>query len=495
MSQNSHARGRGHFRVDLITTTATSIVTAAALLYVTRLFATLHGQDGLGYYVMFRRITAVLVPISSVMIGIGLTRAIAVQRPRVEGPIVAACTLAAIATACITVALLATPVLRSFPNGAAATQNTLAGPVVMFIWAHLLYVIAFAYYRGSDQMRHANILQIVCIAVVPIIAVTLLHGSGDISTPTYFVAASYGLAGFIAIPLIFRSAGKLRRFPGEETARLARYCLPRVPGNLGMTAMLAIAPSFALLTHGIRGAGLLGAAQSAYGVAEAGASALGLLLLPRIAELHAAGRSTEIRSRLSDVTVALTQGGILATFLLAFFASEIIEVWLGREYSAAVILFQVTALSLTPYVLYVALRSAVDAIDERALNTISIGGAFALQSAILALATRFSPHLASYAAGTAVGIIALGTTTLGIVARHSLVSIARFDIMLTTLAAAPLASAIAIIDFEPSWGSFAGKSILAASCTALYFAILVFPKRSRTRALFLQSLPRPTKQR
>lgn len=478
------------FFADFMTTTATSIVTALALLYITHLFAVRHGQDGLGFYVMFRRIAAVLVPISTLMVGIGLTRAIAIQRPEIHAPTLAAALLGTLGTALTSAAVLVIPHITLLPPSFTITQSGLVGPTIVFLWAHLLYVLAFAIFRGNDQMRRANMLQIICVAAAPTVLVLALPAHGDPSLPTYAVAAAYAAAGAVSIPAVMRAAIHRPQSTTSQTAQLARYCLPRVPGNLGMTAILAAAPSFALLTHGISGAGMLGAAQTAFGVAEAGASALGLLLLPQVASLWAAHRIEEIRTSLSDVTILVTQASIPTALALAFYAPEIIQLWLGSGYEASVSLFRITCLGLTPYVLYVALRSAVDAVDERALNTISVVLALGAQLSLLALANRVSARLETYAVATTGAVIVLGTCTFYIVARRGLISIARHDLLFTISAALALIAPMALYESRQCPNTPALKVCLLLVACIAYCAIVLSPRSSRTRMLIRQATRR-----
>lgn len=471
------------FLTDFAATVATSVIVTACLLIITRMIATKCGSEELGLYVLFRRVGALLVPTSTFMIGVGLTRALAMSKD-MDRSLVWSASLLGLAATTVTCALLFLAAALQTHMSAALQRITAITPaLIAFLIANLVFTLAYSWYRGSGQMRRANAWQMLCVGIAPLLVTATFAGHWPIGSLLVAISAAY------ALPAV--ALARLARAPAEATPGwirrqiddLVRYCLPRIPGSLGLTAILALAPLAAALRLGLTPSGYLGAGQSIFAVSEGGATALSLLLLPKISSLLADGRTSEIRDRVSEMTLFLLQVGLPIAAAIPFFAGEIVRVWLGPQYAPAAKVMLIYCAGLFPYVSYVALRSVLDATEVKALNTVSILTALALQAIALAAAVHFNFSAEFYAATTTLAMAALGAQSFYFVWRQGSLALTRAELAVAAggvvAVVGPLIAAEAILATHTSLAPAAvTKLALFAAFCAFYLAMLW---RSRSR--------------
>lgn len=417
------------FLTDFATTVATSVAITVCLLLITRMVATRWGPEDLGLYVLFRRVGAFLVPASTLMVSIGLTRAVAMAKDHDRSLVQSAAVLGLAATTATCALLMLAPILQ--PDMSLTLQRIVAitPAIVAFLYANLIFTLAYSWYRGTGQMHKANAWQLLSVALAPLALTIAFAGSWTITFLLSAIAAAYALPVGVVAGLVRPRAGDQGIRLRPQVADLARYCLPRIPGSLGLTAILALAPLAAALNLGLAQSGYLGAGQAIFAVSEGGATALSLLLLPKLAALLAEGRTAEIRERVSEMTVFLVQVGLPVSLVVPLFAREIVNLWLGSQYAPAATVMKIYCLGLFPYVSYVALRSVLDATEVRALNTISILTALGLQAVALFAAVRSGLAAEHYAATTTLAMAALGAQSYYFVWRRGALALRRAELL------------------------------------------------------------------
>jgi len=120
------------------------------------------------------------------------------------------------------------------------------------------------------------------------------------------------------------------------------------------------------------------------------------------------------------------QLGLFITIHIFIWSNEIVLVWLGSEYVDAVPVMKIIILSLGPYLGYVILRSIVDAIEVRAVNTLnlSISLVIAAVTSIIFVYTGFG--IIGLAVGTTIGFASLGILTSYYLIKRYKISLGNF---------------------------------------------------------------------
>lgn len=471
------------FLNDFAATVATSILITISLLMITRVIATKCGPEELGVYVLFRRVGAFLVPVSTFMIGVGLTRAIAMAKAQDKSLAISAAILGLVGSTATGLLLMLVPHFQSHMTSEGRKIAEIARPLLAFIYANLIFTITYSWYRGTGEMRKANIWQLLCVALIPLAAIVMLAGRWPIGNLLNVIALAYALPIIFVVNLVRPRTGLSTNQLRMQIAELARYCLPRIPGSLGLTAILALAPLAAAFRLGLTQSGYLGAGQSIFAVSEGGATALSLLLLPKLSSLLSEGRTAEIRERVSEMTLFLVQIGLPLALIVPLFAREIIAVWLGHMYSPAATVMQIYSVGLFPYVTYVALRSVLDATEVRALNTVSILTALGLQTIALLAALQSDLTVEYYAAATTLAMTALGAQSFYFVWRRGTLCLKRREILIaiggTILVAGPVLAIELVAQHQRISRDASALKLATSLATGAVYLTLLYRSRSR----------------
>jgi O-antigen/teichoic acid export membrane protein len=221
-------------------------------------------------------------------------------------------------------------------------------------------------------------------AVVPLLAI-VLFGS---SAASILVAMG---AGWVLVSLValVRLPMTVKDF-GLRIKELARFGIPRVPGDVLQLSLFA-APGI-LVAHAsdIRVAGIVAFGIAALGMIGSGLTPVSFVLLPFAARMFAAGSITKLRIWVLQVA-ALTLGTTLVVvILLELFAGTLVSIYLGPSFAAGADVLRLTLIAALPWGVYITLRSVIDAKHVQAINArnmiitfaVFVVATFALRSAV-----------------------------------------------------------------------------------------------------------------
>lgn len=423
---------------DLLQTTAASVGTGLTLILLTRLAAQRLGPGGFGEYSVARRFIATATPVLTLSMGVAVARYSALvrdpaaqRRVLLRGlalalvPTLAACAVMLPAAGALGRAVFG----RDVPWG-------LAAAMVLSLPGMSAFSVLFAWYRGTGRIARANLWQVAAIGAGPL-AVVWLFGRGA-EVPVFLALLALPLYA-TAIPLA--ALARPRSFaPAAATAaaaeregglgEIARYGVPRVPGGLALAAVLGAGVFLAPHVATLQDAGYLAMGQAVFALADAGLSGFGLIMLPRAAQMLADGRPDELRAGIADIVALSVHFGLFASLQLLVWAAPLVLVWLGAAYAPAVPLVRVQLAALAPYLFYTLLRSVVDALDARPVNTLNLGVALAVTLAVCAVGVACRAGALGLAAGTATGLFTLGAATIAWLGRGGWIAPGRVRLRL-----------------------------------------------------------------
>jgi O-antigen/teichoic acid export membrane protein len=376
-------------RRDYVTTFAAEGLFILSYLIVFRVVADHFGPRGFGEYALARRTLAFLLPIGAISLDVAIARYVAyaagdVHRQRAYLP--AALGLLALAVGLQAALLLA---FRSFWADlffGSSAFVPLVAPMALLVAGNALFAVAYGNLRGHLRITQANALRVLVHAVLPLGAALFVRDS--VATVLYVMGAGWVVLSAGALAVDRMSIDK----PVARAAELARYSLPRVPGDLLVLVLFALPGIIVAHVADITVAG-----QVAFGIAALGmiASAVypaGFVLLPVASRLLASGSVERLRTQvfaIARVIVALILVGIV-TFEL--FATPIVSIYLGPAFAGSVTTLRILMLGALPWGLYISLRSVIDARHKRPVNALNVGVAFAVFIVlILVLRAWFDP--------------------------------------------------------------------------------------------------------
>ena len=377
-------------RRDYLTTFAAEGLFILSYLAVFRVVADHFGPAGFGQYALARRTLAFLLPVGAIGLDVAIARyvAYAAGRPREQRSYLpAALGLLAVAVGILSAILLEWRDFWANLFFGSSAYSTLVPPMVLMVAGNALFAVAYGNFRGHLRIIEANVLRVLVHAAVPLAAALLIRGS--VSNVMAVMGGGWILLSAAALGATRMSLDE----PISRAADLARYSLPRAPGDLLALLLFALPGISVAHVSDITVAG-----QVAFGVAALGmiASAVypaGFVLLPVASRLLATGSVDRLRVQVFSVARIVVALIVAAILVFEVFATPIVSAYLGPAFATSVTTLRVIMLGALPYGVYISLRSVIDARHKRALNALNVAIAFAVFGVLmLVLRTWVGPE-------------------------------------------------------------------------------------------------------
>jgi O-antigen/teichoic acid export membrane protein len=389
-------------------------VTSAAVIVTTRLLAEGLGPTEFGVYAVVKRVIGILVPFTTLTMGVALARCTAMATE--EGHRRELLMAATIIAACPSVVVGIVAVIYSDPLGrllfGQPGYSVVVASAGLPVIGIAFYTVLYGHFRGTDRMGRANLMELIVVGLGPGVIAACYAIPGHLHTIFGLIGGLYCAA---AIPI----ARRLRRHLhpstwsprlGASLRELLRYGCPRVPGGITFAGILGAAPIVAAYTRAVEDAGYLVAGQIVFGITDAASAAFGLVLLPKVAQLVAEDKVETVRAIVDDLLAVGLYLGTFAAIHLLIWGDYVVRIWLGEDYDQSIPLLRILSFALIPYVLFCLLRSIVDAVDHRAINARHLYLALAVTVAGCLSLFRFGNQ--GLAAATVLGMTALGVATV-----------------------------------------------------------------------------------
>jgi O-antigen/teichoic acid export membrane protein len=401
-------------RADYVATFATEFLVMASMLLVYRLAATSWPGESFSEYALARRTLGLMQLPLLVGGGISIPRYMAMASAS-GSALAAAPYFTAGLTLGLSVTLAALAALNGLAPWAAAMlfgsshYAYLIGALSIAALGLSLHVLSYSYFRGRRRMISANALQLVNLGVVP---------------PTLFLVPGLSVAGFITllglgwvavalvvlVPVLGRLGPEAWRGPVLRTSgmELLRFGLVRVPGEFALAALLVLPATIATHVGGVTAGGSVAFSITLLSAVGSAFAPIGLVLLPRASALVARGEAARLRRILAKLLAAafLISGlGVVGFELLGPWA---LRLYLGADLAAQLWIARLVFLGVIPYVAYVVLRNALDALHVKPYNTKNL----LLALGVLAAAAGVGRTVVAAVVGLVGGLFLLGGLSL-----------------------------------------------------------------------------------
>lgn len=395
---------------DYLTTFITEGLVVASYLLTFRIVASELGTMGFGEYALARRTLALLMPLAALSLDVAVARYVAFEAakrsPRTPRYVPAglALVLGAVAVLSVVLLLFRGPLAALFFGS--DRYSDLITPMPILLLGGGLHGIAYGHLRGRSQIQRANVLMALNHAVIPLLAVLLSGGS--VARILLLIGGGWILVslGFLAFAPMY-----LRGLP-SRIVELARYGVPRLPGNLLQLSLFALPSLLVAHVADITVAGGVAFGLAAVGMLGTAMAPIGFVMLPAAARMMASGSIQELRRQVVQITRFAAVGLLLAIALTELFAPQIVVAYLGPKFAGTADTLRVIAPAALPWGIYMSLASVIDAHHVRPVNARNMAIAFAVfvVGAGIAMVTSASP-LATVAAFV-VSLYVLGVLTL-----------------------------------------------------------------------------------
>jgi O-antigen/teichoic acid export membrane protein len=362
-------------RTQLIWTVITEMLVTLAGVLLLKFAASMLGSVGFGEYVLGRRVVSLLYLPLIMGLGIAAPRYIAIARAQVNDQYressfaFAMLTAGFLPTLIIVLAVNTAPALSSRIVFGSTSLTHMITPASISLAGITLHGMIYAIYRGRSQMRIANALQFINLAVAPLAAFAI----GDRSAAQTLLITGvicFSVAASAVIHLVY---SERHDFHGTASVRehlrvLLRFGLPRVPGEFALVGLFALPALIAVRTQGVVLAGQFSAAMSLLTIASGSFAPVSLVVLPRASAMAAANDIAGIRHVVIRILLGGTALATIGVVIGELIIPPFIHWYFGSAFVPAIPLFRLCLLGTIPYAIQVLMRSILDALDVRAIN-------------------------------------------------------------------------------------------------------------------------------
>lgn len=402
------------FFKDIFLTFITEAIVLIAFFFIYRLIAKNFGPEGVGEYALIKRIIGLLQPLLLLGLGIGVPRYIAMSRDEKERSGYLKAGGLTIGLFILVFLIFINLFKESFAQIFFGTTNyaNLVLPFSFFLAGLILHSLVYSYFRGRLLVTIFNILQIINLALVPIIIlVCFRHISIEALITTIGITTS--VIVFIFLLLFSRDLFvRTEKWQLKKSLKeLLYYSFPRFVASFVYAGLLSLGPIFATHFSSIQEAGYLSLSQSLLGAIGVTIAPLNLILLPKVSEMINQKRREEIKEALNYLIGAGVQCSIFISFQLIIFTDVIIKYWLGSEFLSASPVMRLVFISMIFYFFCGAVGNILEASKVKPINLINLSislGTFLFISGILLFLVKIFSPIISLAIAFTSGLACLG---------------------------------------------------------------------------------------
>lgn len=361
---------------DYIFTFITQFVILLSGVLLFRLSVDYFGEKGFSEYALSKRTASFLIPVLSMGFGVGIPRFIAYahasrEETNPDAPFIIALLINTI------VLILFCIIFNVFAKTCSALcfgssdYVNLIFPITVMIFGNTLHSLIYSYYRGRLMMTKANVLQLLNMGLLP--PMIFFMDLGNLERTLLYTGIMWTVVSFSFLLLIFP---KLRISRVSDTIissnRVVSYSLMRVPGDFAISSLMALPAFVTAYKVGTIEGGYVSFGISVMSMIGYFFAPISTILLPKASQMMAGKRYGELKKHLRIMLLASIGICIPGIVLLDVFSHQIILLYLGTNSHELNSIVRIISIGIVPYVMYILLRSVIDARYQKPINTFNI---------------------------------------------------------------------------------------------------------------------------
>ena len=471
-------RGLGR---DMAVTGTSQLIVAIGGLVLYRQLAIQQGIDGFADYALIKQAVTLVVPVALIGLGPALPRAIAARRPdhtepSAESFLLGALAVASCASAVLILIALAAPAATASVLFGGSARQSLVAPFAATLASTVLFRVAYGFFRGRGRFVAGSVIESIGVAIAPVVIVVVRPSAPIehlvIAMASVLAALSLGAV----VPGVARGIrGRLARLR-EAVSALVRYGARRVPGDLAYVVLFASAPALIARVGTAHDVAYFSAAQQILGLLTIAGLPIGLVALPRLAALWGTDRPAARRVTLDVVQAGILAGAFITVQLLAF-GDVAARAWLGPAFADSGTVIRTVAAATGAYLLYVLLRSPIDAVAVRSYNTRNTLVAVVVFALLVGAGRLLDLGSEAITVAFSVGLALLGILSLVTAGQLFGIRVRQFQLVACALAILPVAVIAAVVRLridiaDAGLTTLLGIAVLEPFLLALYLLAL-----------------------
>lgn len=377
-------------------TMGTEVVSLVSRLVLVSVVARWLGAAALAEYLLLTRVTAWLFAGSILGLGVALPRYVAHaagSKREDHAPYFQAASICLMLSS-MSLGFILLMFRHAFAEWLFGDSHRIAYVIALalMLWGLSAQAAVYGYYQGLLAMGRANLLDMCTVAAGPLVVVGGLFW-------THSVPLLVGAMGCLdllcsalfAVPILRKS-----KFPRiselfGHMKELLHYGIPRVPGDFGSAALTAIGPVIAAHFLRMRQISDFLLGQAILMVTGYAAGPLEVVLLSKVSMMLGQDRQNDVRRRLEILVMAVLEVSAFVCIQMIIFADVAVDLWVGPTYLGGMRVIRLILLAVPPYLLYMALRSTIDAATVRPLNAGNVLIAISVYILLIGVSAEFLP--------------------------------------------------------------------------------------------------------
>lgn len=359
-------------RKKYIITYVTELLVLISGILVYKLAAHFLGNVGFSEYVLSRRAVTLIQPALLMGLGVGIPRYVAhsFRSPTKNSDfyyIGAVGILFLVVIASLSIMFLFRQNIAFLIFGS-SKYTYLIFPMSLMLLGIISHMICYIYFQGKLFMIQANFLQIVNIAIVPLVVFLFSNNTVNILT---LIGGFWFVSSMVSFFYILRQLEKpkLKSSVFPYARELFVYSIQRVPGDFGLAALLSLAAILTAHAAGVEQAGYVAFGISMLSAAGSFFAPIGIVLLPHASQMVADVEITRLKLYVKRILVASTSLAIIGVIVFIWFLDMVIEFYLGKSFLKISSIITLIAIGVVPYAIFISMRSILDSYYVKAVNT------------------------------------------------------------------------------------------------------------------------------
>lgn len=374
------------FLKDLMTTGASQVGVLLFGVILLRIMTVVLDEKNFGLFILIRRWIVVLLPMVTLNLSLGLARYVSFDKEKARFYL----HLSLIITTALTVLMFIVLTLFNKPFSIAFFNSTdysnLVFLLVLFLFAHMIHLITYSYFRGKMDMNSANTMRLLFTGFPVLLGVIFfIPGISDYSTILYLFFLVYTIWGVISSLYFLRKEFSFTLFKTifqkgvassfEKSRGLIRYSLVRVPSLIFISLIFSFPVFIANHKISVTAAGYLGIVVAVLHLLGLFCMPFNLIFLPKFSSLTKNNQVKNIKNySLVILDFIFTFLPVLVVMLFGL-TRYIVLVWFGPKYSITVNSVAAAILVSVFYLGYALIRGVLNGLYEFPFtNVINLAG-------------------------------------------------------------------------------------------------------------------------
>jgi len=438
---------KNNFLINYSVTFVSQIIILISQILLLQILSHQIPEEGLGIYMVIRRLVALSFPVITLNLSVGMQRYINFDKDKADKYLLYSFI---ILNFVILLLLISLPFCKNllsewvFGNEKYAL---LMLPTLIFLYSNSFQILCVGYFCGKQNFLMMNLVNVIFGLFSLLTLLTLLFISSNFIAFIYIYLTAYAIIALIVnlsliikeesfrsnLKSIFKNGINFHFFQSEK--KFIRYGYSRIPSGFFLGAIFFI-PIFAAsnslsLTH----AAYIGLIVSIVRMLQITGTPLNLILLPKFSHFQSKGLQKEIYNYSKIVIEFILTIPFLVGVFLAFLAPEIITLWFGNKYAIIIPYIELLGLTIGFFIGYVLIRGILDGLMDYPYANVITFISMVLVSIFSGLTIWFSWDLLGLTIAFGIGLITLGSCsfyilidkqTIGIINSRNILAVVWF---------------------------------------------------------------------